>query len=69
MNCKLDSFLFYFPRIAMAFIGTTAFVFAVWFCQFYYLYLNCIVLPVACVLAAYGYDCACQVVKAYRLSL
>lgn len=69
MNSELDDFLFYFPRIAMAIIGAAAFIFAAWFCQFYYLYLNCIVMPVACVLGACGFDCACQVVRAYRYSL
>ena len=69
MNRKLDTFLFYFPRIAMAAIGAAAFIFAAWFCQFYYLYLNCIVIPVACILGACGFDCACQVVRAYRYSL
>lgn len=69
MNRNLDSFFFYFPRIAMAIIGAIAFIFAAWFCQFYYIYLNCIVLPIACVLGACGFDCACQVIRAYRYSL
>lgn len=53
----------------MVIIGAAAFIFAAWFCQFYYLYLNCIVVPVACILGAFGFDCACQVVRAYRFSL
>lgn len=69
MNRKLDTFLFYFPRIAMAIIGAVAFIFAVWFCQFYYLYLNCIVMPVSWALASCGIRCAHQVVMAYRYSL
>ena len=69
MNRKLDTFFFYFPRIVMALIGLSAFIFAAWFCQFYYLYLNYIVVPTACLLASHGIQCARQVVKAYRYSL
>ena len=69
MSDYTDRFLFYFPRIAMALIGLSAFIFAAWFCQFYYLYLNCIVVPAACLLASHGIQCARQVVKAYRYSL
>lgn len=69
MNRKLDDFLFYASRIAMAIIGAAAFIFAAWFCQFYYLYLNCIVMPVSWALASYGIRCARQVVTAYRYSL
>lgn len=69
MNRKLDTFLFYFPRIVMALIGLSAFIFAAWFCQFYYLYLNCIVVPTACLLTSHGIQCARQVVTAYRYSL
>lgn len=69
MNRELDDFLFYASRIAMVIIGAAAFVFAAWFCQFYYLYLNCIVVPVACILGTCGFDCACQVVRTYRFSL
>ena len=69
MNRELDDFLFYASRVAMVIIGAAAFVFAAWFCQFYYLYLNCIVVPVACILGACGFDCACQVIRAYRYSL
>lgn len=69
MNRELDDFLFYASRVAMVIIGAAAFVFAAWFCQFYYLYLNCIVAPVACILGACGFDCACQVIRAYRYSL
>lgn len=69
MNRKLDTFFFYFPRIVMALIGLSSFIFAAWFCQFYYLYLNCIVVPTACLLAIRGIQCARQVVKAYRYSL
>lgn len=47
MDRKLDDFLFYFPRIVMALIGAAAFAFGAWFSQFYYLYLNCIVLPIS----------------------
>lgn len=53
----------------MALVGTAAFIFAVWFCQFYCLYLNCIVMPVSWILASCGIQCARQVVKAYRYSL
>ena len=69
MDRKLDDFLFYFPRIVMALIGAAAFAFGAWFSQFYYLYLNCIVLPISWAIAAYGIECASQVVKAYRCSL
>lgn len=69
MNRKQDDFFFYFPRIVMAFIGTAAFIFAAWFCQFYCLYLNCIVMPVSWALASCGIQCARQVVRAYRYSL
>lgn len=69
MDRKLDDFLFYFPRIVMALIGAAAFAFGAWFSRFYYLYLNCIVLPISWAIAAYGIECASQVVKAYRCSL
>lgn len=69
MNRKLDDFFFYASRIAMMIIGAAAFIFSAWFCQFYYLYLNCIVVPTACLLASHGIQCARQVVMAYRYSL
>lgn len=69
MNRKHAEFLFYAPRIAMAIIGAASFVFAAWFMQFSYIYLNCIVLPLASILAACGFECATQVVRAYRYSL
>lgn len=69
MNRKLDDFLFYFTRIVMALIGVASFAFSAWFSQFYYLYLNCIVLPISWTITAYGIECASQVLKAYRCSL